>query len=338
MSRPAVDYEVVNEDALPLPDDATGPVLFDLREEHRDQSRNSPTPAPALGGELIPLRIEEPSATPAPYLPSEDPIEAPRPARQRRRVVATLTGKPLWYGVYSFPFRLANLRAFIMLLFTMTFMALLASGLHYLYDLMFSIPESQELSGFSMLVHRGAMQVFVCLVVFTMFATVQQAPVFLNVIEETAAGIDEIDWPRDPWFEYLGRWLYLAWVAGAAAAPGAMVWASLALPPAAFIWLILGFGGLLFPIFLLSTLSAGHVWVLLEPRLLFRFALKPHTLAFLYGNAVLFGLPSVLLGYAVIVQFWLYLLPVAGVAWSAALLGYARVLGRVGYELGEEGR
>jgi hypothetical protein len=336
-------------DTLPLPDtigfapdDEPAIPHFDLSI---DAAKSAPPPRPAPKrieadtDEPIALRREAPPPRPRVEVPArakEDIVHENR-ERSRRDHGGSLAGRPLWDAVYTFPFRLNNLRILITLVISLMLLALLAAGLHGLYEMLFGLPEEQDLSTFSGLVQRGSILVFVCMFVLTIFLSLHQAAAFLRVIEETAAGIDEVAWPKDPWFEYFTRWLFLCWVFLVSAAGPAffvlVVSRVVRVPPALFWIATLGLAWLIAPIVLLSTMSAGAFYILVQPRLLMRLAAKPFAAGFLYANAFLFAVPCAILGYAVIGEYHFILLPFLGPIWAIALFVYARVLGRVGFEL-----
>jgi hypothetical protein len=336
-------------DSLPIPfaPEDPGVPQFDLSIEAKPPPKPPPakTPppkqAPWYQDEAIPMQMEAPAKRPRVEVDvsarTKEDIVSEKRERMRQDHGGSLAGRPLWDAVYTFPFRLHNLRVFVILLIGLMLLALLAAGLHGLYEMMFSTPEEAELSSFSGLVHRGALHVFVCMFVLTVFVSLHQAAIFLRIIEDTAAGIDEVAWPRDPWFENFMRWLYLAWVFAVSAAGPAFFFFTvsrvLRVHPAIFWIATLTFAWLIFPIVLLSTLSANAFYMLLHPPMLLRLAKKPLAAGFLYMNALMFVFPCAILGYAVIGEYHFWLLPVLGVIWTIALLVYARALGRVGFEL-----
>jgi hypothetical protein len=335
--------------------------VFDLSTEHVKPAPAPPPPAPlsAKPAPAIPLSASVPP--PAPREPikirdDEPPPKAVRPldpaverevareARKKaRRTEKTLLNRPLWEGVYNFPFRIENLRVLILLVISLSFMGLLGCAMHALVAMMFDKAGPADMTGFSAIMDRAALYVFLCLVVLGVFVSLHQAAIFLRVIEETSAGVDEFAWPKDPWFDYLGKWLFLAWVCAASTG----LWAILVLPvthalpiPRAIGWvLVLLLGWCTFPIVLFSTMAASAFWMLLHPLVIWRMVQKPIAMAFLFVNAGLFLFPTAILAYGVIGEYHFSLLIFAGPIWALSLLCYARVLGRVGFELmREDGR
>lgn len=313
-------------------------------EPRSEQVTSTPTSAPrsrpARPTADLPLamRDEGPSKRlPAPV----DAADVAREARKKsRRLEKSLRDRPLWDGIYTFPFRLDNLRIVILLLISFTFMALIGCGMHALVSLMLKQSPASEMPGLGTLMDRAALYVFLCLFVLAVFVSLHQAAIFLRVVEETSAGIDEVTWPKDPWTDYLGKALFLGWVCLMSCG----VWGLLLLPvfqvlPLSRVvgWiLVLLFGWFTFPIVLLSTMSASAFWMVLHPPLIWRMIQKPLPILFLFGNAMLFLFPAAIVGYGVIGEYHFILLPFLAPIWTLSALVYGRVLGRVGFELIKE--
>lgn len=249
---------------------------------------------------------------------------------------------PLAEGIYTFPARPANLAVWLLLAFGLTVLALIGCGLHGLIGLMYSVGEKSDFTGPSMIIFRGGWNVFTSLCVFALLFSLHPAACFLRVVEETAAGIDEVGWPKDPWYEYLGNCLHLLWLIAFCLAIAflALALAAVALPLTRAWWwsLALTLAWLLFPIVLLSTLAGGAWWTLFDLRVLAGLARKPIVASFLYVNGLLIYVPCVVLGYFTILEFNWFLVPLIGFVWPTALLSYARVLGRTGFVLTHEGK
>ena len=105
-------------------------------------------------------------------------------------------------------------------------MGLMGCAMHALVNMMFDKAGVADMTGYSGLLDRAALYVFLCLVVLGVFVSLHQAAIFLRVVEETSAGVDEMVWGKDPWFEYIGKWLFLAWIGIASSG----LWAILVLP------------------------------------------------------------------------------------------------------------
>jgi len=90
---------------------------------------------------------------------------------------------------------------------------------------------------------------------------------------------------------------------------------------------------LVFPIVLLCVLANNSWWMLGNREVLRNLLLRPHVLLILYLMSVLLLSPCVALGYLTIIDYghFIFLAPLTGFVWSACLLVYGRLLGRVGW-------
>lgn len=160
---------------------------------------------------------------------------------------------------------------------------------------------------------------------------------FFVVVQDTAGGIDEVVWPGEPVGEWLGRgavlaWLVLVWLAPLgmflrAAAPGLFRDDPVAVLIAAgvILWLF-------FPIAVLSSLSGGSRWLFFRPKLLAGLArVAPMTLGFYAATALVVAAPLALWYMALSSEG--ILIPVASAVGAAAVLIYARLLGRLAWKL-----
>lgn len=321
------DFEVVDDAASPATTVSVG--------------WNSPAVLPT-SFESIPLKPEE--LPPSPYMPLTGAGDAVMPPQTKassfEQAQPDLAGRPIWTGIYTFPWRSANLPTLFILSFSFTLLLLDLCGLATLYDTLMSLPPGTELSGIGSLVHRASAHVFICLCVCGVFISLHQVDLFLRTIEETSGGVDQFSWPREPWFDFLVRWLFVVWTFAVCAAlvfvPLRLLATMLTIPAAPFWYLVITMAWLLFPLALLSTLAGGAFWMLLHPMLLLRLLQRPVLVVFLYANAVFFYMPASLLGYLVIVEGYWWLTPLVGVLWAVTLLIYGRVLGRVAFDATEE--
>src|SRR5262249_17501850 len=88
-----------------------------------------------------------------------------------------------------------------------------------------------------------------------------------------------------------------------------------------------------FPVVLLSSLTHDSGVKFWHPDVGRGLLGRPHVFAVLYlASAVLLAVGGVL-GYLTIMELQLYLLPITGFTWSACVLIYGRLLGRVGWIL-----
>jgi hypothetical protein len=149
---------------------------------------------------------------------------------------------------------------------------------------------------------------------------------FFTVVEQTSAGNDEVVWPNDPFFDWLWEAVYMAWLIGVWLVPVVLVLGgSQVVVAAGLVWL-------LFPVTLLSSMSASSRWILISPRLLRRL------LGERFGSLALFYLHSApVLAAAAVCFYCLFMRPavalvaVTAPALAAGLLIYARQLGRLAH-------
>jgi hypothetical protein len=248
--------------------------------------------------------------------------------------------RPLWDGIYNFPWRLDNLKVLISVWLGLTILSLSACGYHLLLQILASIPPEADMSIGAAMVSRGAYYVFKCLTVISPLVCLYPAAYFLRAVEDTAAGNDEIFWEDIAWYECIKKLLFLLWIAVccAAVAGGALGIASLVLPIPRVLWwlLVILVTMLLFPLSFLSTMWANTPWAVVHPAFLARLFQKPQALVALYLNTVFFAVPCILLGYWEVIRLNWLLAPLVGFAWATYWLAYGRVLGRVGWVIAED--
>jgi hypothetical protein len=187
----------------------------------------------------------------------------------------------------------------------------------------------------------GAAIVFICLL--AVLAIVGgalfffAAYCFIHVVQETAAGVDDIHWPNDPYQDKLPRAAYVAalvavWLAPVGilmklnkdAAIGGSRLLTFFVAAAVILWLF-------FPVSLLSSTSASSALIILRPAILRFLARRFRESVTFYVVSALLVAGSFGLYYLAYMQNWssLYILgpPLA----AAALLIYARLLGRLAW-------
>jgi hypothetical protein len=183
---------------------------------------------------------------------------------------------------------------------------------------------------------------------------------FLVVVQETAAGNDTVSWPSEPWSDRLGDFCYLAGLLTLWLLPAyCLVW-FLEQPGWLFALWAIGVLWLIFPVSVLSSLSAASRWVMLRPAVIWRLRKRfPSWLGFyaasglvllvclgLYGTAVSYSKVTLPPVTAVGTKGWLmdlslvlgqiFFLPVAAVGAAAGMLVYARLLGRLGWLISKD--
>lgn len=159
----------------------------------------------------------------------------------------------------------------------------------------------------------------------------------LVVVQETAAGQDEIIWPSEPLQDWLGHAVQLIELIGIWLAPSALaarllreVW--LPNDGALRVLLLAGPGlWLFFPIGLLSSLSAQSRWVPFRWEIFTRLLrVAPAAMVFYFLTAVLLSIAVVPWSYALFGGRG-YLLPVAAAVSAVVLFIYSRLLGRLAW-------
>src|SRR5689334_16086192 len=48
--------------------------------------------------------------------------------------------------------------------------------------------------------------------VFGAYLVAYTAHVFVTIAQQTAGGLDEVAWPKDPWYDWIGKALHLLWL------------------------------------------------------------------------------------------------------------------------------
>jgi len=178
----------------------------------------------------------------------------------------------------------------------------------------------------------AALQFIVLLLLTGLFGIVlllYAAHVFVTIVQQTAGGLDEITWPKDSWFDWIGQALHLVCLVVVWAVPLGFVLRAIgpqtlatsatlyAGVPAAFFWL-------LFPITLLSSFSGGSPLALVRPEVLGRMARCPAgTFGFYLLTAPVCAAGAAAL-YATLAHRLSYVLP----ALAVVLFVYGRLVGR----------
>lgn len=173
----------------------------------------------------------------------------------------------------------------------------------------------------------------VALVIVGTYTFAFAAHSFFTVVVGTAAGENEVRWPDEPMIDWLWQAVYLAWLIGVWLAPAILVgqmmvgesprgpWA-LAIVTVILFWL-------LFPIGLLSSMSASSRWAILSPTILPALAKRTGSLVlFYFFTGPVIGAATAGGWLAVTAQSH-WLIPVGALIVSAAVLIYARFLGRL---------
>jgi hypothetical protein len=158
---------------------------------------------------------------------------------------------------------------------------------------------------------------------------------FFTTFVNTAAGSDEVIWPGEPIQDWIGKGWYLVWLLALWAVPATLI-AGLFGPP---LWLytliVVGLLWLVFPVTLLSSLSA-------ESRLIvFRMTIVRHLARRWLALLVFYPVTAFLLTICVVLFYYGVLGPIISLP-GAALVGaisfliYARLLGRIGWLISQD--
>jgi hypothetical protein len=164
----------------------------------------------------------------------------------------------------------------------------------------------------------------------------------LVVVTDTAAGMDEVTWPDEPAVDWIGHSLYVGWMvlvwllpAGLLAkfippdvvdAPYVLRLLLLAVP---MLWLF-------FPVGLLASMSAKSSSGMATTDLLGNMVRIAPSMVLFYGLTGLMAWGMSWLWYQALLNDYLYLVPPAALASAAAVLIYARLIGRVGWLIGQQ--
>jgi hypothetical protein len=162
---------------------------------------------------------------------------------------------------------------------------------------------------------------------------------FLLTLTSSAAGNDEVLWPGEPIQDWLFKVWYLGWLVALCAVPTSLVLGLLRLERSLFVLYLAALLWLIFPVSLLSSLSAQTRLVVFRPVIV-RLLLKHFgtTVGFYVSSGFVFLVCGVL-GYGAIFGWRsvpalnqpVILVPLAGAVGAAACLVYARLLGRTAY-------
>src|SRR6266851_1816567 len=248
-----------------------------------------------------------------------------------------------WQEIYGFPFQLENLKAYIIVTLSAIVLAFDVSGFAITGELISSsIPEGKELLGPAPTIYFSGMCVYGSLAFLAVLASLAPAAFFIIIIQDTAAGNQDIDWPAEVWYEYLSKIAFLAWLFGCCAAVSTVFWAlaTLVVPIPGIIWWVLALTSafMLFPIPLYSSMIGGSPFFLIHPTFLLRLVQRPLAGLALYIHTLVLLLPCVALGLWMIISLSWWAAPIVGMIWATCILWYGRALGRVGYVLAEEKR
>jgi hypothetical protein len=185
---------------------------------------------------------------------------------------------------------------------------------------------------------------FVCTALATFVVSIYvlayAAHCFLTVLQDTAAGLDEVVWPAEMIYDWLGRSLpvwgvFLLWLTPAGMLGHGLRHTLLPDDPA-LRFLLLAIPGLwlFLPVGLLSALTGESGWLPVRWTILRQLAgILPSLVVFYISTAVLMAAAAVPWYFAVF-KVQGIVLPVAAAAFATLVLLYARLLGRVAWLMG----
>lgn len=157
------------------------------------------------------------------------------------------------------------------------------------------------------------------------------AHVFVTVIEQTAAGNDEVHMPDEPYLDWMWKLFYLAWLLAMSVVPIWLLLPYLKVSSQQAIFLLVGVPALLFPVQVISSMTASSRLVALRLDTVFRLLGR-------LDAAFVFYVVTLPLTAACVALFlasvpYPVILPVAGLASAALVLLYGRLLGRLAWLL-----
>jgi hypothetical protein len=164
---------------------------------------------------------------------------------------------------------------------------------------------------------------------------------FLLVIEDTAAGNDEVIWPDEPLYDWIMKGFYLVSVVAIWLAPLGVLARILKVNGASPTQFLSWFGlaiallWLMFPISILSAMSSQSRWILLRWHVVWNLSRIPSAIAVLYLVSGLMLLIVLSLAYFASANFQYWVLLILGPLQAFCLLVYGRLIGRVGWLLQE---
>jgi hypothetical protein len=320
----------------PVPQDADDPWLQarPLFSKRQEPPAKEPEPPPIIARPVAevadPYDVHQPDLwmPPPPHPLAEPEAALPEPEIQLP------PARPLWQGVYTFPWHVDTLRVWFLLGLVLSLLAGLGAGDYYL------------------LTNQGDQQwveyrlLFMMTVVFTAVYVLILAwmsgyvgAYFLDAVQETAGGRETICWPENSFFERLVKLAHLLFVVFCTLLPLAfLAWPLKDLLREGYVGLILLLLPVpfFFPLFLLSSLANQSPWFMLHGKVVLYVVRRPGTVGLVVlMSVVLLSLCS-LMGYWTVVKVNYLSAPLTGFFWAACVLIYGRLLGRVAWLIARE--
>jgi len=261
---------------------------------------------------------------------SAGPPPPPAPALPRRREVEAelvyseaepppVPAFPLWQGVYGFPWHPGTLRAWFLFGLGLSLVALMGWWLRWLI-----------LNYLNLWIFILVMKGFV---LFLLWTGAYAGDYFFETVQDTAAGIDRVKWPDGGVKEKVFSFLYLFWLFVYTAIPLALLVTPLrfVLGTQVFFWSLIPSFLFVFPLGLLSSLANDSGTVVWNGNVFASLVRKPLTWLQFFAVTPLLLFFCLVLGALTIWGQLVFLVPVTGYVWSACLLIYGRLLGRVAW-------
>jgi hypothetical protein len=171
---------------------------------------------------------------------------------------------------------------------------------------------------------------FIAAILVSLFVASFAAQVFLVILVGTAAGDDEVRWPGDPLYDWFLRVWHFIWILGVWSVPAFFIMKLAKAPPAVSVAGIVALLWLIFPVSVLSSLSAQSNFVIFRPIILWAMLKHFGTLVGFYLITGILLAICTALWYAGILGDHAIALPLAAFAGAMSFLIYARLLGRIG--------
>jgi hypothetical protein len=319
-------------------------------EAYPDRRSRGADATPLAGADSTPLEpIEPPSAPPASEsLDDAYQVDLPvsTPPREVPPIIEEQKGPeripappplppawPLWRGVYTYPWRLENLKVWIALGLGLTVLLFLAA---IFYQLVF-VAKLLSSEGF----HPEAAFPVLAIPIIAIMGLVMMlygSAHFLAILDDAAGGNESYQRPEvvTDWF---GAFFHLAFIGACAWIPalsaGAIV---VTVYQSGWGWLIaLPIGLILFPTFLLSSMAGNSRLAILNGNVVGSFLRKPLLLPVLFLASSFLTAACLGLAYVTFTTSNFFLALVTGFIWAACLIIYARLLGRGAWVMSQIG-
>jgi hypothetical protein len=231
---------------------------------------------------------------------------------------------PMLSDVYGFPFHNGpNIRVWLLFTIGWGTAIIVATTTWFFFQLMMQGEKIGSITPLPM----------TALILVLLLTGLYGAPAFLAVVQESAAGNRDVRWPDDGVIERLLQLGYLFWLVICSAWPVGLV--AFFAPDLLERWSVLiplcAVPIVLFPLFLLSSLSAQRLVVLVHHKVVTQMLRRLPAVVGVWIVSAVLAAACLGLAFLCIVQLQYLLIPVTAPLWSAAILVYARLLGRLAW-------